>query len=117
MSHIPDMAQLEGWQYDGTRSVAVGWLGDTVPHAGDVPEVAMRVLRHFREHYTYLDGLLGLHTCEICGQAEFHNEFWIGHGGIRYVVPVGIFHYIEAHHYCPPGEFLDVLNILSHHSI
>ena len=111
------MAPLEGWQHDGTPSVAVGWLGDTVPHVGVVPAVAMRVLCHFRQHYTFQDGLLGLHTCEICGQAEFHNEFWIGYGGVRYVLPVGIFHYIEAHHYCPPAEFLAVLNTLAHHCI
>ncbi len=117
MPYIPDLNSLEDWPHIGTPSVAIGWLGDTVPHTGVVSEAAMRVLHHFREHYTFQDGLLGLHTCKICGQAEFHNEFWLGYGGVRYVLPVGIFHYIEAHHYCPPAEFLAILNTLARHLI
>jgi hypothetical protein len=110
------MAPLDGWQHIEARAVAIGWLGDFVPQSGQVSEVEMRVLRHFRSHYTFCDGLMGLHTCEICHQAELHNEFWVGYGGVRYVLPVGIFHYIEAHDYCPPKEFLAVLHALAEKS-
>ena len=101
--------------HDDRPAFSVGWLGNFVPTKGDVPSAAMMVLRHYAEHCTFEDGFLGKHGCEICDQVAFKNEFWIeffdeqSKCDVRFVLPTGVFHYIEAHGYCPPQEFLDAI--------
>lgn len=106
--HIPDLSTktYAPEAHTGVRAFSVGWLGKQVPSGGAVSAAVMQVLRYYREKHCYEDGDLGYHTCEICGRGDFHGEFWIETGDTRYVLPVGVFHYIEAHGYCPPAEFL-----------
>ena len=109
--HIPDLSTktYRAEAHWGVRAMSIGWLGSKVPSRGVVPAVVMQTLRYYREHGYQEDGELGCHTCEICGRSEFRGEFWIEAAGIRYVLPVGVFHYIEAHGYCPPAEFMNAI--------
>jgi hypothetical protein len=106
--HIPELSTTTyaSEAHRGVHAVSVGWLGEKVTSYGTVPPVVMKVLRYWREHCYRDDYFLGYHTCEICGNAHFHGEFWIETAGTRYVLPVGIFHYIDEHGYCPPERFL-----------
>ncbi|HXI71826.1 MAG TPA: hypothetical protein VNN22_15835 [Verrucomicrobiae bacterium] len=87
----------------------VGWVGKKVPRRGVVPPTIMQVLRHHHDHSYVEDGLLGCHTCEICGKGDFHGEFVVRARSAYYVLPVGIFHYIEEHGYCPPYQFIKAI--------
>jgi hypothetical protein len=114
--HIPDLSTKTYREeaHKGVYAVSVGWLGKKVTSRGKVAPEIMEMLRHCRKECYREDGYLGYHTCEICGRAEFHGEFWIEVGCIRYVLPVGVLHYIEVHGYCPPTEFLtDIEEIMN----
>ena len=68
----------------------------------------------------------GFHTCEFCGADGANTEIvahWDGHSrrlgsaeirvtsasGISYAAPDLVVHYIEAHGYGPPAEFVAAL--------
>lgn len=106
------------WVHQGLPCFSVGWLGDSVPRTGVIPSRIFSVLHRYAAEHPYQDGFLGKHTCEICGSDAFHGEFWIElfdyniNHRVRFVLPLGIFHYIDAHGYCPPQEFLDAIESL-----
>jgi hypothetical protein len=95
--------------HDGAHACSVGWLGSTVPTKGDVGADVLRALRHYSRANYHEDWLLGSHTCGVCDGAEGHGEFSIEWGGTRYVLPVLVLHYCEAHEYLPPPEFMNAL--------
>ena len=95
--------------HQGVRACSVGWLGSAVPMKGAVPSHLLEALRHYRQTNYHEDFLLGSHSCEICGGADGHGEFSIDWGGVRYVLPVLVLHYCEAHEYLPPPEFMRAL--------
>src|SRR5450432_3232204 len=99
--YVRDMKVGKCYWLPGLSVVWVGWLGKKVPRRGTVPPAIMEVLRHHRTHSYVEDHQLGCHTCEICGQGEFHGQFVIRVGDTHFHLPVGIFHYIEEHGYCP----------------
>ena len=89
---------------------SVGWLGRDVPRTGRVPAVLVEALQHYRSAAFHDDGDLGSHVCEICGSKAGRGEFWIEWADIRYVLPTLVTHYIDAHDYLPPDEFLAALS-------
>lgn len=116
MTEIPDLSSETYCSFtsDNGREVrAIGWLGDTVPDEsrGDVPDACRRALSYYATAHQRHDGFLGYHECELCAKnpEETHGEFFIDLGGVRYVMPVMILHYIEAHGYCPPEQFITAL--------
>jgi len=64
----------------------------------------------------------GLHSCEVCGDGKYTDrngeKLLLGSSEIRvfsedgtiYAAPTLIYHYISAHNYCPPSEFLAAVN-------
>ncbi len=96
----------------GIDARSVGWLGGEVPRVGQVALDLVEAMRHYSAKCYHSDGYRGVHTCEVCNKgkrATSHGEFWIEWDGIRYVLPMMIFHYIEVHGYLPPAEFLAAL--------
>lgn len=85
---------------------SVGWLGATVPSSGPVDPVILAALKHYTSWARVEDGWMGVHTCEICDAFSSNGEFWIIWAGVRYVLPVMTVHYITAHGYRPPEQFL-----------
>lgn len=102
----------------------VGWLDSK--HAferGRQPDwVFDRLLKHL---VLPVARTRGLHTCELCphsvkqpfvltrgsenitlGSSEVRV---ISNGGIVFAAPSLIWHYVEAHEYCPPDLFVDAL--------
>lgn len=106
--YIRDMT-VGGFDDSLPNVVWVGWLGNKVNRRGIVPSPLMQLLRYHRAHFYVEDHLLGNHTCEICGQREFHGQFVIHAGKVHYLLPDAIFHYIEEHGYCPPYKFLKAI--------
>ena len=124
MTWIPDMDK--GSFCDGGDHLrAIGWLHPDHPFPrGTVPEAFLVRLREFeRLVYESMEvlnwrGGLGDHECEFCPPSETlpdgrvlgavwgHGQFGVPHGDILFGAPPMIVHYVEAHQYQPPQEFV-----------
>jgi hypothetical protein len=113
-----------GYELPRSHVLNVGWLARGHAFAvGPVPETFVNALRRLtrspENHYR------GYHACEFCpepplvvdadgrrvigppGDSMGNGEIRVaGSEGIVYVAPVLVAHYIEAHHYRPPDEFV-----------
>jgi hypothetical protein len=103
---IEDEATYYSFANGGARGVAIGWLGATAPRTGSVPPTFLDVLAHLLERHSTSDNTCGAHACELCNGHISHGELWLKIDGVRYVMPPMIQHYIEAHGYSPPNEFV-----------
>ncbi|MDB5295141.1 MAG: hypothetical protein JWO31_1124 [Phycisphaerales bacterium] len=109
--HIPELSPrtYAPELHTGVIVRSVGWLGRRVPHKGHAAPSILEALRRYATTGYRDDNDLGFHTCEICGRANSHGEFWVEWRGVRYVLPMMVFHYVEAHRYLPPDEFLSAV--------
>ena len=106
---------------------AIGWLSLDHPFAnGLVTEEFFRKLcQILSNHWNPGPCPAGFHRCEFCrftgnGSASFEgyevvswskSELYVPGDGCIYIAPQSIAHYIDAHGYRPPYEFIDaVLN-------
>lgn len=114
--HIPDLSRVEyhnqpQFAFDPSlprelAAIAIGWLGNRVETTGRVPDETLAAIRWAQANRKVDEGWLGFHTCGICGDYFDRGEFLIQADGKNYLMPQMILHYIEAHAYCPPAEFL-----------
>lgn len=92
---------------------AVGWLSrDHVFATGGVPPEFLEVLReHLRDPWQPVFSM-GVHRCEFCPPSKDRRftggsrNVWIPAESVVYVAPELVLHYIEAHAYRPPDEFI-----------
>jgi hypothetical protein len=49
---------------------------------------------------------LGVHTCELCNSNTAGGFIGVPAGPLLYVAPEMVGHYVEAHRYVPPIEFV-----------
>ncbi len=125
---IPDLAPFTYGTPVVEGELAVGWLdGDEIETIGVIDP--KRVRRLVVDRMTFAAGHLqsghedwmGMHTCSFCdgptaplradrralwGNGEFRVR---GANGTVYVAPTLIAHYVEAHHYLPPQEYIDAV--------
>jgi hypothetical protein len=106
VSHIPDMQS-------GENSIPIGWLHpDHEFSRGEVaPEFVARLKEFARLWGESIDALGwgaagGYHTCEFCGKASGSGTFGVPAGDRIFDAPEMIAHYVEAHNYAPPAEFV-----------
>jgi hypothetical protein len=100
----------------------VGWLGKGNPYSqGEVSEEFLDRLFEFCRAYLLTMG--GNHKCELCEHPSNgirvrrgEKETWLGDAEIRvvgkgkvYAAPTLIFHYVTAHKYRPPDEFIQAV--------
>lgn len=93
-------------EFPGLVTLSVGWLGDSVPETGAIPDEAMEAIEYFSTWALVEDFFLGRHLCQLCREVDSHGEFWIITPSARYVLPQMALHYIRAHQYKPPEPFL-----------
>ena len=102
---------------------AIGWLDKEHSYnQGEVPSNFLDRLWNFC--YDPPVFFLGFHECPFCDNPPFglpasHNgqeitlgsgDMWVfGNNGRYYVAPNLIYHYVAAHHYCPPEEFIEAV--------
>ena len=92
---------------------AVGWL------AGEAPVPHGRLSGEFLERLRSLCAVsfesavalgwpvaAGLHTCELCGAEHAGGNVGVPGRGVLFVAPEMVAHYVEAHGYAPPREFV-----------
>ena len=107
---------------------AIGWLASDKPFlSGEVPEKFFeRLCRLLQNSWSPGPATAGCHRCELCrftGGPEtsyykgmqfsgWSSSFLYVPGlDCLYLSPVSVAHYIDAHNYCPPEEFIQaVLN-------
>jgi hypothetical protein len=120
-------ADLTPYEYDGNEPnnniVNVGWLSrDFTFIKGFSDNAFIEHIKNLVEHPTNL--YRGMHLCEFCPEPQtiYNNGMksmllvpeTAGNGeirikdsnGITYVAPVLIYHYIVAHGYLPPKQFV-----------
>jgi hypothetical protein len=122
--YFEDLTSYEyGGQEPDPNVVNVGWLSCDHPfESGDVPAQFADAVRELVA--APLNLYRGSHLCEYCPKPPVivrNGMKWIdppagtsGNGeirvtaenGVTYVAPVLVLHYIEAHRYRPPQEFM-----------
>ena len=109
-----------------TRTLNVGWLerGHPFP-SGPVPPAAITRLLDLVEHGP-TNATRGMHFCDLCPSvdrdepevlhAPVASRLWgnaevraVAPDGTRYAAPTLIHHYVTAHGYRPPAEFVAAL--------
>ncbi|MHB1766834.1 MAG: DUF7919 family protein [Phycisphaerae bacterium] len=125
MAHYLDLtpyAYLSG----GAVALNIGWLSAGQPYTkGQVPSAAIESLRELVVTKPF-NQTRGFHPCELCeaaiasggitacwggtsrklGSAEIRV---VSQAGVTYAAPDLVIHYIEAHGYMPPDEFMQAL--------
>lgn len=102
----------------GDHVRAVGWLGESHPFAvGPVsPEFLVALRAHVDSAWQPVV-CAGPHFCDLCPEPRAGERsrksrpgaagnVWIPAADVVYVAPELIVHYIEAHQYRPPDEFV-----------
>jgi hypothetical protein len=123
-------ADLTPYEYsspDSDNLVNVGWLSrEHLFSSGEVPDAFLIALRRLVTSPVNL--YRGSHICEFCpdppkrlspggipmlypppetmGNGEIRVR---GSAGLVYVAPVLVLHYVEAHKYLPPAEFIEAV--------
>jgi len=101
----------------GPQVRAVGWLGKCPGGRGladdhrlfTVGKVDAAFVDKLREHIRDAwepVATAGFHRCGYCRAASGGRNVWIPTKTLKYVAPELIVHYIEAHSYLPPQEFI-----------
>src|SRR5260370_27158508 len=92
---------------------AVGWLATGHPYPqGRAQPAFLRRLKRFAFLWRFSTKELwwgefrGLHTCEVCGKDKAHGNFGVPAGRLLFVAPEMVVHYVQAHRYAPPEEFV-----------
>jgi len=95
---------------------AVGWLGAEHAHPkGILDEDAAAKLRVFAERWFKSTEDLawpcagGAHQCDLCGDFYAAGNFGVPAPRVLYVCPEMVAHYVDAHGYLPPAEFIEAL--------
>lgn len=93
----------------GTRSI--GWLDRCEPFpTGRVEKQVLEAIHRLAASPVHL--MRGTHACDFCpssASAAGNGELWVrGANGPIYVAPALLPHYVEAHGYLPPAEFLEL---------
>jgi hypothetical protein len=103
----------------------VGWLGPQIVYStGDAPAKFVDALRRVTLHQTdefdaHVNLVRGIRPCSFCLEDIYYpspdrkhpkllgiSELWIPYDGGWLAAPSMILHYVEFHHYLPPGEFI-----------
>ncbi|HEY1011486.1 MAG TPA: hypothetical protein VGE07_02200, partial [Herpetosiphonaceae bacterium] len=112
----------------GLAPLAVGWLDDhhPYPHGRIDPETARILFELLDNPWQPPFESGGIHHCELCylsggpflirrrdggGEAQVgRRNLFVPGAGVIYVAPSTIIHYIDAHGYLPPAEFIAALH-------
>jgi hypothetical protein len=113
MSYFPDMGTVT-LAAAGPHVRAVGWLDADYPYATGtrLPAGFTVRLQAFATDWATsarrlgLQTFLGFHECEFCSDAAGCGSFGVPAGDVLFVAPDMVGHYVAAHRYLPPEEFV-----------
>jgi hypothetical protein len=134
MSYFPDLSPYAYGRGSHPRVVHVGWLDDKHLFAtGDVDVQLIEKMKCLASKPVEL--YRGKHPCELCieppaliktylpnrmvdpkcswaqwiAARSSNGEIRVSRGGSTFAAPILIVHYIEAHRYLPPDQFLKAI--------
>ncbi|XXY17052.1 hypothetical protein WME88_53360 [Sorangium sp. So ce216] len=124
MSHFDDLAPCPlAWK--GCEALrAIGWLERGRPYAhGDVDEHFFESLVQLLVHPWQPAATAGRHSCSLCrfiggpGGITYKDttitlgsaNVFVPGNGVIYVAPSLVVHYVDAHDYQPPSEFVEAV--------
>jgi hypothetical protein len=110
--HIPDLS-TNGYVASGDALRSVGWLeiGHEFPTGSSSAEFISALHGHLANPFGVWY-FMGSHECELCPPDQGpsgNGELYIPTAKLCYVAPLMIAHYVDAHNYKPPQEFVDAL--------
>ena len=111
MSYYPDLSSYN-FHHFSEQELNIGWLQKDQPfNIGEAPEGFLDKLKKYSEDDFIIFQTKGFHSCDYCQDNKFSsNEMRIvGNDGTVYASPYLIIHYIEAHKYLPPQEFIEAV--------
>jgi hypothetical protein len=127
VAYYPDLTEYQysysvtERRYNGLPLVSIGWMEPPHPlRTGDAPPGFAERLAAFCARDKLVNLLCGHQDCAFCG-ATYHQFLRrtgspLGNGEIRvlgdgvvYAAPSLICHYVAAHSYLPPPEFVDAV--------
>jgi hypothetical protein len=92
------------------NTVNIGWLDIEHPYPqGETSVEFQDRLTRFCEYPPEQFVTYGFHPCEFCGKVRGGNEIRIIAENKTYAAPVLVFHYVVAHAYRPPDEFIEAV--------
>jgi hypothetical protein len=112
MTYIPDLSNY-CYLATGASLRSVGWLERGKPFEAGVaaPDFVVALRQQLEDPFGVID-FVGSHACSLCEQSgapHGNGELIVPTSTVCYVAPVLIGHYVEAHGYLPPPEFIDAL--------
>jgi hypothetical protein len=115
LMYYPDLGS-ETMIVSGPGVRAIGWLEQEQPFPiAETPFEFHRRLAGFARDWSissracHWPVCAGPHVCSLCGAVQGYGEFAVPGDGVMYVAPYLISHYVEAHGYCPPSEFIEAV--------
>jgi hypothetical protein len=127
MAYYPDLSPYEyipGYDVPGMPNLNVGWLDGSRPYPkGKTSHVFREALLEFCFRGNVVVQTRGLHPCTLgkCPNPlppmqRGENAAYLGSAEIRvigqgvvYAAPTLIYHYVVAHNYKPPDEFIQAV--------
>jgi len=112
MTTIRDLDRCDLLPVDSDALRTVGWLGeDSDFQHGEVQLNFFERLKLLCADPWEPVVSAGLHQCQLCqfDGPRFSRNVFVPYQGQIYVAPVGIVHYIAAHRYRPPQQFVDAV--------
>jgi hypothetical protein len=112
MAYYADLSPYEYALDEPPGTVNIGWLEPPHPFpTGETPEAFRARLRDLCSQPMNLT--IGHHTCLCCqaGQpaARGSGEIRVEGDGKVYAAPALVYHYVDAHGYKPPEEFIQAV--------
>ena len=125
MTYFTDLSTYEYLDNSSDRRcLNIGWLSGEFKYP--TGKIEGDVLEKIKSLFESLENLTrGVHYCEFCEPPIFsprgenfvstlikdapngNGEIWVdADGGVKFIAPALLVHYIEAHNYLPPKEFL-----------
>ena len=111
MSYYADLTPYNYFAYT-EKELNVGWLSkDHDFTIGEIPEGFLEKLKVYAEREHRMHQTRGWHDCHFCEENHHgSNELRVvGSDGMVYASPALIIHYVEAHKYLPPQQFIDAV--------
>lgn len=113
LAHFVDLASCDYFGVTNANALrAIGWLScdHSFPTGRTDATVFSKLKDLFRDPWQPVI-LCGTHACELCQHdcPTGHANLFVPNGSFIFVCPELIIHYIAAHHYRPPVEFLEAV--------
>ena len=97
---------------DDPAILAIGWIRRDTPFpTGSTPAPVTQKLADLCKNPWAPAASAGYHLCEVCQYdgPPMKGEVYVPGRSCIYVAPTGILHYIAAHWYAPPAEFVQAV--------